>query len=359
MLGIALFAGAGGMSLGARWAGVRVVAAVERDINAAKTFARNTPGAHVLARDIRTVVRADFAKEVHSRREPLVIFGGPPCQGFSYSNQRTRNAENMSNWLLLDFLRIVSSLRPEWVVFENVTGFPTTAGGRFLDTLQSRLMRYGYSFVHADLQAATWGVPQRRTRFVLVASTTDSPQVPLPLKQTRLVTVGQAIRDLPQLPNGFNGDWMPYRSKARSAFARRMRGQLSGSHNHLVTRNAAYVIQRYEFVPPGGNWEDIPKRRMRNYADPDSCHTGIYHRLRLDAPSVVLGNFRKNMLIHPGQDRGLSVREAARLQSFPDWYRFEGSIGFQQQQVANAVPPILAKAVFGELFSAQKVGRNA
>jgi DNA (cytosine-5)-methyltransferase 1 len=85
---------------------------------------------------------------------------------------------------------------------------------------------------------------------------------------------------------------------------------------------------------------------MKNYADAQRCHTGIYRRLREDEPSVVIGNFRKNMLIHPWRDRGLSVREAARLQSFPDSFRFIGSIGFQQQQVGNAVPPKLAAAVF-------------
>jgi DNA (cytosine-5)-methyltransferase 1 len=114
----------------------------------------------------------------------------------------------------------------------------------------------------------------------------------------------------------------------------------------LVTRNAAHILKRYAFVQPGENWEAIPKRLMRTYSFNSECHTGVYHRLRANEPSIVIGNYRKNMLIHPQEDRGLSVREAARIQSFSDSYVFRGSIGFQQQQVGNAVPPFLAAAVF-------------
>ena len=111
------------------------------------------------------------------------------------------------------------------------------------------------------------------------------------------------------------------------------------------------ILERYKYIPQGGNWENIPNRLMKNYADKSRCHTGIYRRLKEDEPSVVIGNYRKNMLIHPTEDRGLSVREAARLQSFPDWFKFKGTIGSQQQQVGNAVPPLLAKAVFTSLMS--------
>jgi DNA (cytosine-5)-methyltransferase 1 len=167
----------------------------------------------------------------------------------------------------------------------------------------------------------------------------------------------EAIGDLPRLDNGASTNWLPYGEAQPSTYARRLRGRLKRSPNHLVSRNAPAIIARYSHIPEGGNWEDIPVRLMRNYADRSRCHTGIYHRLHGYRPSIVIGNYRKNMLIHPTFDRGLSVREAARIQSFPDSFEFLGSIGFQQQQVGNAVPPALAAAVFRRIIEAIGCGR--
>ena len=145
---------------------------------------------------------------------------------------------------------------------------------------------------------------------------------------------------------------MKYRTAPKSDYAKSLRGNLTECSNHLVTRNNANILKRYQHIPEGGNWENIPVRLMKNYANRTRCHEWIYRRLSIDEPSVVIGNYRKNMLIHPTQNRGLSVREAARLQSFPDTFAFQGSIGLQQQQVGNAVPPLLAKAVFNAILHA-------
>ena len=120
---------------------------------------------------------------------------------------------------------------------------------------------------------------------------------------------------------------------------------------NYVSRNNDLVIERYKHIPQGGNWSDIPDYLMTNYADKSRCHSGIYKRLRADSPSVVISNYRKSMLIHPFQHRGLSVREAARIQSFPDHFIFEGPISHIQQQIGNAVPPLLAKAVFQQILT--------
>ncbi len=345
MIGIDLFAGAGGMSLGAVQAGIDVRLAVEADPHAAATYAVNFPRTTVISDDIASVKQID----VQTGKRPTVLFGGPPCQGFSTSNQRTRSVENKGNWLFREFLRITKLWNPAWVVFENVKGILETESGVFFHKATEGLKALGYTMSCAVLNAADFGAPQRRQRVFAVGSRNGTTVVLPKPNGTRPVTVRQAISDLPELPNGASFGELPYRPGSLSKYARTMRGKLKKTCGHLVTRNALHIVKRYKYVPQGGNWENIPARLMDNYADRSRCHTGIYHRLCEDAPSIVIGNYRKNMLIHPTQDRGLSVREAARIQSFPDWYEFHGSIGFQQQQVGNAVPPRLAYAVFSRL----------
>lgn len=348
MQGIDLFSGAGGMSIGAESSGINVRYAVEVDPHAAATFAHNHRNTTLIERDIRQVHANDFLQV--SRVEQLAIFGGPPCQGFSTSNQKNRGSGNQNNWLFRDYLRLVQTVRPDWIVFENVKGLIETENGYFLDAVIAGIRRLGYQTNHFVLNSADFGVPQFRNRLFIVGNLNGaSVSAPAPTAK-RHTTVAQAIRDLPKINNLVGPQERPYSAPAKTKYAKEMRGDLLSCHNNLVTINAPHVMQRYQHIPQGGNWEDIPVHLMDNYADVTRCHTGIYRRLREDRPSVVIGNYRKNMLIHPWEDRGLSVREAARLQSFPDSFRFMGSIGFQQQQVGNAVPPILAKAVFEQII---------
>lgn len=350
MQGIDLFSGAGGMSVGAALCGIEVKYAVEVNKHAAQTFALNHHGVELLNKDIRSVSATDLGDI--QQDEPVVVFGGPPCQGFSTSNQKTRSVDNQNNWLFLEYVRIVREVMPDWVVFENVKGLVETENGYFLDAVLEAFRCLGYTTTHFILNSADYGVPQRRNRLFIIGNlhgaTVGTPRATV----DQHWNVMDAIGDLPDLENGDRRDVSPYRSPPVSGYARLMRGDKVDCWNNIVTNNAPHIVERYRYIPQGGNWESIPKELMDNYADASRCHTGIYRRLSEDQPSVVIGNFRKNMLVHPWMDRGLSVREAARLQSFPDWFRFTGSIGFQQQQVGNAVPPLLAKAVFGELLTA-------
>lgn len=342
MIGVDLFCGAGGMTLGAKMAGINVVFAVEVDPHAATTYAANHPEVFLHKGDVRKLKQIPLCPW----RQETILFGGPPCQGFSTSNQRTRNKGNQDNWMFQEFMRLTESWRPDWIVFENVKGLAETEGGQFLELILQGFRRLGYTVTNKILNAARFGVPQNRERHFIVGSLHAVPfTFPKGTPSVR-IPVWRALSDLPDLPNGASTDLLPYKGAPRAGYVRQLRNGEKLVSSNLVTRNADFVLKRYKHVPQGGNWEDIPRRLMTNYRKGYECHTGIYHRLDAKKPSVVIGNFRKNMLIHPFQDRGLSVREAARIQSFPDSYRFCGSIGFQQQQVGNAVPPLLAKAVF-------------
>ncbi len=348
MIGIDLFSGAGGMSLGALQAGIDVQQVVEADKYAATTYlANHIPKYGMFNDDIR---RFRVTKIDNRDNEGLVVFGGPPCQGFSTSNQRTRSVSNEKNWLFEEYVRVVQDYRPEWFVFENVRGILETEGGIFVEQIIECFNKMGYTTSTQLLHATDFGVPQKRARFFIVGSLHGTAfEFPTPTHK-KVVTVANAMIDMPRLQNGASECYLNYAKPATNRYVRSLRGKLKGCHNHLVTRNSDLVVKRYLHIPQGGNWEDIPDRLMGNYADKLRCHTGIYRRLKSNEPSVVIGNYRKNMLVHPTEHRGLSVREAARLQSFPDQFVFKGSIGFQQQQVGNAVPPLLSNAIFRKIL---------
>lgn len=346
IIGIDLFSGAGGLSLGAEMAGIEVKIAVEYDTYSARTYQANHLNTKVINSDIKAVKGID----VERNNADLILFGGPPCQGYSTSNQKTRSKSNPQNWLFKEFVRLAKEIKPDWVVFENVTGIFETEKGFFADEISEAFIKLGYTCTPMTLCACNYGVPQTRSRFFLICSSNGTvPATPDVVHSA--VSVKDAIEDLPSLENGADQDVLPYKEKAKSDYAKLLRGDLECCSGHLVTKNSETVIKRYSYIPQGGNWKDIPDSLMRNYTDKSRCHTGIYRRLSANEPSITVGNYRKSMLIHPWENRGLSVREAARLQSFPDSYVFFGSIGFQQQQVGNAVPPILAKRVFESIIN--------
>jgi DNA (cytosine-5)-methyltransferase 1 len=176
-----------------------------------------------------------------------------------------------------------------------------------------------------------------------------------PEKNNFIVSVNDAISDLPDLKNGDTSLELPYKKELCEVgnFAKRMRTKSHSSKQNFVSKNMDYTLERYKYIKQGENWRSIPARLMKNYANVNNCHSGIYKRLDASLPSVVISNYRKNMLIHPFQDRGLSVREAARLQSFPDNFIFEGHLQDIQQQIGNAVPPLLAEEIFRKIISYQ------
>lgn len=347
-IGIDIFSGAGGLSLGAEMAGISVKYGVEINKYAADSFTCNHKKAKVLTGDITKI---DTSLLDLDGKEVFVIMGGPPCQGFSMSNTMSRNMDNEKNFLYLEFVRFVRELRPKWFVLENVWGLTKMNDGQTLEMIKESFISLGYDVKAQILWANEYGVPQKRYRCFIVGNRLGIDfEFPKPSK--KVVTVGDAISDLPPLVNGQMLDEAPYTIdyKEASDYARLMRKKSASAKQNYVSLNNELVIQRYAYIPQGGNWRDIPDHLMQNYADKSRCHSGIYKRLRNDAPSVVISNYRKSMLIHPTQDRGLSVREAARLQSFPDDFIFQGPHMSIQQQIGNAVPPLLSKAVFKQII---------
>ncbi len=352
-IGIDIFSGAGGLSLGAEMAGFQVKFAVEKDNSAAATYRHNHPNTLVLKDDIHNINPHDY---LLPNEHISIVFGGPPCQGFSFSNTMSRNMDNPNNSLFEEFVRFVHEIQPDWFLFENVEGFARFEKGRIQHLVEQCFRDMGYEVFPKVLWASDYGVPQHRNRFFMVGNHLGIKfEYPEPFGTK--ITVNDAIEDLPDLTNGQLMETMSYKMPASKAskYARMMRKGSKRCRQNYVSRNADYVIERYTHIKQGENWESIPDELMQNYANKQNCHSGIYKRLIAAEPSVVISNYRKNMLIHPFQDRGLSVREAARLQSFPDSFYFEGCLMSIQQQIGNAVPPLLAKAVFGKILEYMKV----
>lgn len=349
-----IFSGAGGMSIGATMSGINPVLAVEFDKHAAKTYEANHKNTKVLAQDIKTVEPLE-----HTDKYPFVLFGGPPCQGFSIANTKTRNLDNPNNWMFKEYCRFVEELEPEWFVFENVVGFKSFDKGRFAIDVENELKLLGYETNSTVLNAADFGVPQYRHRFFIIGHRKDKGKIKFDfdsLKKKKKVTVGEALADLPSLQNGDKVHVSKYKDKPLPPYVKRIRRKSKTARQNYVTQSRPHIIERYKVIKQGENWEAAKQQGLlETYTSTKHTHSGIYKRLREDEPAVTIANYRKSMLIHPHEHRGLSLREAARLQSFPDDFIFEGTLSFQQQQVGNAVPPLLAKAIFEKIVSYTKV----
>ncbi len=346
-----IFSGAGGMSVGSVMAGIEPILAVEFNIHAAKTYATNHPKTKVLQQDIKTVNPLE-----HTEKHPFILFGGPPCQGFSVANTKTRNLDNSNNWMFREYLRFVKDLEPEWFLFENVVGFKSFNKGKFAIEVEEELKALGYETNSTVLNSSDFGVPQDRKRFFIVGNRKEKGGIKFDFenipKVKKKITVSEALSDLPSLINGDKIEKTSYKiKKATNQYAKLMRQNSKYAIQNFVTENKPHIIERYKVIKQGENWQAAKNNGLlKTYSSTQHTHSGIYKRLEENKPAVTIANYRKSMLIHPNEDRGLSLREAARLQSFPDDFIFKGTLSFQQQQVGNAVPPLLAKVIFKKIL---------
>lgn len=351
---IDLFCGAGGLSAGLEWAGFQVLAGNDLFEAAGETFSNTHKGASFLNCPIQDVT-IDKLKKVTglAKGELSVLVGGPPCQAYSvYNHQRGMHDERST--LFREYLRIVEGMRPEWFVMENVTGIFSVGGGSALKAIQQEMGALGYRFEFKTLKAEEYGVPQERRRVVFIGNRIGAeirhPEPTHGEGRLPLVTIRDAIGDLPFLENGEDIGRMQYGSGPQSEFQRMMRGDQQTVANHSAPRLGAMNVARMAHIPPGGSWRDIPfdllpagmKRAKR------SDHTKRYGRMTWEGQSCTIltkCDIHWGAYLHPDQNRAISVREAARLQSFPDWFEFSGSRTDQYIQVGNAVPPLLGKAI--------------
>lgn len=358
---IDLFCGAGGLSEGFRQAGFKVLAGNDIDETAGQTYAATHLDAQFIPGPIQDVTASRLLKASGLAKGELdCLIGGPPCQAFSVYNHQ-RGMHDDRSQLFREYLRLVDGLRPKWIVMENVTGIFSAGGGEAVSAIRAGFESLGYHIEMQVLKAEEFGVPQERRRVVFLGTRTGLP-VAFPERthgggKLDFVTIKDAIGDLPPLRNGESKDAIAYTKPAASAFQRVMRDRSALVLNHRAPRLSEINLERMKHIRPGGSWRDIPfdllpegmKRAKR------SDHTKRYGRMKWDGLSCTIltkCDVHWGAYIHPSQDRAISVREAARIQSFPDWFQFEGSMTDQYAQIGNAVPPVLGRRVAETIASA-------
>lgn len=371
-----LFAGAGGLAEGFRQAGWKVTAAADNDPCASETFRTNFPEAEFFERDIRKVSPSALMRASGVRRGELeCLLGGPPCQSFSYNNH-ARSASNQRARLFRQYLRIVKRMLPKTIVMENVPGMLTVGDGSIVRAIRRGLEKLGYEVGIRILFAEDFGVPQERRRVFIIATRFGWEEALFPRgshgpsqkpsananplvhrwepsegkKAKKPVTVWDAIGDLPRAANGASNANRKYRTKARNAFQRTVRRRSRAVYDQTTYRLRPRMLKRIKVVPEGGNWRDIPRRMLpagmkRARKSDHTKRYGRLHRRGLCCTILTKCDPHWGSYIHPTQDRTITVREAARLQSFPDTFRFAGGISKQYEQIGNAVPPAMARAV--------------
>ena len=352
---IDLFCGAGGLSAGLEMAGFEVLAGNDLFEAAGRTFELSHPRAVFLPGPIEDLTVDSLLDATGLKPGELtVLAGGPPCQAYSVYNHK-RGMHDARASLFEQYLRLVDGLRPEWIVMENVTGIYSVADGKAVQTIKSKLAELGYAVQERTLRAEDFGVPQERRRVVFIGNRLGIPvSHPEPTHGPNtgnpFTTIRDAIGDLAVLENGEDRGRVAYREGDPSEFQRKMRGNATTVANHAAPRLGKVNLERLPYIPPGGSWRDIPHdmlpagMKLAKRSD----HTKRYGRMTWEGLSCTVltkCDIHWGAYIHPEQDRAITVREAARLQAFPDWFEFVGSKTEQYVQVGNAVPPLLGKAI--------------
>lgn len=348
---IDLFAGVGGLSLGFENCGFDVVLANEYDESIAAAYKANHKGTRMIVGDITSL---DLEKTFGPYKGQIdVVIGGPPCQGFSQKGQR-KTIHDERNFLFEYYVRVVELVKPRYFVMENVPNLLTAEKGYFRKEIEELFNSMGYQLKMGILNASDYGVPQNRRRAIIIGKRGGAaPNLPKPRNIT--VTIWDAISDLAYLSSGEGAEEQEYRGKPRSEYQKKLRGGSAILRNHVATRHSSLALERLAMIPPNAGKEVLPEEHLTR-----SIYSGTWTRMRKDEISVTITTRfdtpSSGKFTHPFLDRAITVREAARIQSFPDSFRFVGSKGSQMKQVGNAVPPLLAGAIAEVVMNDLKEG---
>ena len=367
---IDLFSGCGGLTKGFSITGIRSIFASDIDENCEKTFTRNFPDTPFLCKDI-TNVKKEEVDALLKGQIPDIIVGGPPCQGFSLANKRRNKVkDDPRNKLFYGFVKFINWYSPKAFVMENVKGLLSMQNGEVIKTIVEEFTNageFGYNVAYKVLRASDYGVPQNRERVILIGFRKDlniQPQHPTPYQQDHLITVDEAIGDLPQIQAGQGTEVQTYPIDPQNPYQQLMRENSHYVLNHVAMKHTARLIARFEAIKPGQDLLDVWETHgALTRGAPTEKSTVKFHqnnqRLFGDQPAPTIAASFQSNFVHPHLNRNFTAREGARLQSFPDDFVFEGmrtkmswEKGLSQyQQIGNAVPVLLAKAIANSIIN--------
>ncbi|CBH20438.1 Cytosine-specific methyltransferase [Acetoanaerobium sticklandii] len=333
---IDLFCGCGGLSYGFEQAGFNVLLGIDNDKAALETFKLNHKNSKTICGDIREITFDEINNVIGNKKIDLIV-GGPPCQGMSLSGPR--KFEDPRNELYLSFIRLVKEIQPKAFVIENVPGLVSLFKGKIKDSIIEKFSEMGYKVRFEIMCASDYGVPQSRKRVIFVGH--QDKEFEFPEKMNTYVTCEMALSDLPPLEDCLGNEESPYYKDPQNDYQQIMRQHSSILRNHIAAKHSEQVKHIISLVPDGGNYKDLPIE-YKNTRKFNVAWTRF--NSKKPAPTIDTGHRHH---FHYKYNRVPTVRESARLQSFPDDFVFLGNKTQQFRQVGNAVPPIMAQ-ILGE-----------
>lgn len=349
---IELFAGAGGLGTGFINRGFNIISANDIWKIAGETYLANHPKVRYVVKDIADLTTADLLAETgYDKNDIDVIVGGPPCQGFSTLGKRF--IDDPRNKLFKEYVRLVKEIKPKFFVMENVAGILNMEGGKVLDNIVKAFTDIGYSLDYKLLNAAEYGVPQQRERVFFIGTITNV-KIRYPKKTHSIsgeeclpsaLTLWDAIGDLPQ---NDDKEITEYTCEPQNDYQKKLRNGATILTNHKPTNHNEKAKKMMSYIPMGKSVWDVRQTIPKKYI-PTSGYGNTYARLNAYEPGMTITrNFAcisSSRCIHPYLNRGLTAREAARIQSYSDDYIFMGSKSDIHLQIGNSVPPILASKI--------------